>query len=148
MEEISRSEREPPPAHTAQGPRVCCRLPRAFRSVPYGTNKCRLSWLTNSALVYESKCGGEGGGVARSQPMSTVQLYTGAQINFEDLTSYLTYVRYQTNSNIRCCGTVMIYCGSELRKFRFRFQVPVSVSVLDPDQIFSTQQKFVQNLAF
>ncbi len=27
------------------------------------TEGCRLSWLTNSALVYEPKCGGEGGGV-------------------------------------------------------------------------------------
>ncbi len=36
------------------------------------TERCRLSWLTNSALVYESKCGGMGGGViAGSQPMST-----------------------------------------------------------------------------
>jgi hypothetical protein len=25
------------------------------------TNRCCLSWLTNSALVYEPKCGGEGG---------------------------------------------------------------------------------------
>ncbi len=24
--------------------------------------RCRLSWLTNSALVYEPKCGGSGGG--------------------------------------------------------------------------------------
>ncbi len=32
------------------------------------TKKCRLSWLTNRALVYEPKCGG--GGVAGSQPMS------------------------------------------------------------------------------
>jgi hypothetical protein len=24
--------------------------------------RCRLSWLTNSALVYEPKCGGAGGG--------------------------------------------------------------------------------------
>ncbi len=29
-----------------------------------------LSWLTNSALAYEPKCGGRGG-VAESQPMST-----------------------------------------------------------------------------
>ncbi len=43
MEEISRSEREPPPAHTAQGPRVCRRLPRAFRSVPV-----RYQGVTNS----------------------------------------------------------------------------------------------------
>jgi hypothetical protein len=35
------------------------------------TKRCRLSWLTNSALVYEPKCGGKGGeGVACSQPMS------------------------------------------------------------------------------
>jgi hypothetical protein len=34
------------------------------------TKRCRLSWLTNSALVYEPKCGGRGG-VAGSQPMST-----------------------------------------------------------------------------
>ncbi len=31
------------------------------------TKRCRLSWLTNSALVYEPKCGGKGG----SQPMRT-----------------------------------------------------------------------------
>jgi hypothetical protein len=34
------------------------------------TKGCRLSWLTNSVLVYEPKCGGEGG-VAGSQPMGT-----------------------------------------------------------------------------
>ncbi len=34
------------------------------------TKRCRLSWLTNSALVYEPKCGGRVG-VAGSQPMST-----------------------------------------------------------------------------
>ncbi len=34
------------------------------------TKRCRLSWLTNSALVYESKCGGKVG-VVGSQPMST-----------------------------------------------------------------------------
>ncbi len=35
------------------------------------TKRCRLSWLTNSALIYEPKCGGSGGGVVGSQPMST-----------------------------------------------------------------------------
>jgi hypothetical protein len=34
------------------------------------TKRCRLSWLTNSALVYETKCGWRGG-VAGSQPMGT-----------------------------------------------------------------------------
>ncbi len=36
------------------------------------TKRFRLSGLTNSALVYEPKCEGEGGGgVARSQTMSS-----------------------------------------------------------------------------
>jgi hypothetical protein len=43
------------------------------------TKRCCLSWLPN--------CGG-GGGVAGSHPSST----HGAQINFGDLTPYLTYV--------------------------------------------------------
>ncbi len=51
------------------------------------TKRCRLSWLTNSAILYEPKCVGRGG-VAWPQPMS---LYAGAQINFGDLTPYLTY---------------------------------------------------------
>jgi hypothetical protein len=51
--------------------------------------RCRLSLLTNSAPVYKPKCGGRGGGVAGSQP------YAGAQINFGDLTPYLTYVKDQ-----------------------------------------------------
>jgi len=46
------------------------------------TKRCHLSRLTNSALVYEPKCGG------LSQ---WVKLYTRAQINFGDLTPYLTY---------------------------------------------------------
>ncbi len=49
------------------------------------TNRCRKSWLTNSALIYEPK---SGGGESLSQ---WVQLNTGAQINFGDLTPYLTY---------------------------------------------------------
>jgi hypothetical protein len=44
--------------------------------------------LTNSALVYEPKCGGSGELRGLSQ---RVQLYTGAQINTGDLSPYLTY---------------------------------------------------------
>jgi hypothetical protein len=59
------------------------------------TKICRLSWLTNSALVYEPKCGGMGrGGVAGSQPMRYTVQYCCAhrdRINFGDLTPYLTY---------------------------------------------------------
>jgi hypothetical protein len=42
-------------------------------SYPYHpgvTKRCRLSWLTNTALVYKPKCVGRGS-VAGSQPMST-----------------------------------------------------------------------------
>ncbi len=35
------------------------------------TKRCRVSWLTNSALLYEPKCEGWCGGFAGSQPMST-----------------------------------------------------------------------------
>ncbi len=58
------------------------------------TKRCRLFWLTHSALAYESKCGGWGGGeVLGSQPMSTAVHITchGAQINFGGLPPYLTY---------------------------------------------------------
>jgi hypothetical protein len=49
------------------------------------TNRCCPSWLTNSTLVYEHKCGGRGELRSLSQ---CVKLYTGAQINFGDLTPY------------------------------------------------------------
>ncbi len=57
------------------------------------TNRCRRSWLTNSALVYEPKSGGRGELRGISQ---WVQLYTGAQINFGDLTPHLTYDWYHS----------------------------------------------------
>jgi hypothetical protein len=55
------------------------------------TKRCRPSWLTNSALVYEPN-GGGGGSVVGSQPMSTA-LHNAhvAQISFVDVTRYLTY---------------------------------------------------------
>ncbi len=52
--------------------------------------RCRLSWLTNVALVYEPKCGGRG--VELRGLCQWVQLYTEAQINLGDLTPYLTFV--------------------------------------------------------
>ncbi len=51
------------------------------------TKRCRLSWLSNNALVCEPKCGGKGG-VAGSPPMSTA-LHRSP--NYGDLTPYLTY---------------------------------------------------------
>ncbi len=55
------------------------------------TKRCRLSWLTYSALVYEPKCGG--GGYRLRGLSQWVHYICGhrAQINFGDLTPYLTY---------------------------------------------------------
>jgi hypothetical protein len=64
------------------------------------TKRCCLSWLTNSAHVYEPKCGGRGE-AAGSQPMSTA--VHGAQIDLGGLTSDLTYAHKQTDFFRSCC---------------------------------------------
>jgi hypothetical protein len=46
------------------------------------------TWLTNSALVYEPKCGGGSGCGVSANEYSCAH---GAQINFGDLTPRLTY---------------------------------------------------------
>ncbi len=48
------------------------------------TKRCRLSWLTNSAPVYEPKCEGGGGGCGVSAYEYSYALR--AQLNFGDLT--------------------------------------------------------------
>jgi hypothetical protein len=56
------------------------------------TKRCRLSWLTNSALVYEPKCVRKGGGgVEGSLSQPEYSCANGAQRNFGDLTQKLTY---------------------------------------------------------
>ncbi len=57
-------------SHTAPADGQEVRSAFALTLVRGFTKRCRLSWLTNSALVYDPKSGG-GGGVAGSQPMST-----------------------------------------------------------------------------
>jgi hypothetical protein len=52
------------------------------------TKRFHLSWLTNSALVYEPKCGGREG-VAGSQTMSTA-----VHRSTNKLTPYITYASY------------------------------------------------------
>ncbi len=78
-------------------------FPGSFRSFPYFTcltdflsfdqgvtKRCGPSWLTNSALVYEPKCGGKGGGGC-GVSVNEYSCVPGAQINFGDLTTPLTY---------------------------------------------------------
>jgi hypothetical protein len=57
------------------------------------TKRCRLSWLTNSPLVYEPKYREGSCGTSANEYSSA----HGAQINLGDLTSYLTsYLTYDT----------------------------------------------------
>jgi hypothetical protein len=79
---------EPPlePAHPGR-----CAEPTVYSHAKPGG--CHLSVLTNSALVIWVQMRGGGGGVAGSQPISTAVHITwhGAQVNFGDLPTYLTY---------------------------------------------------------
>jgi hypothetical protein len=50
---VSGTRSIPPPTHAST----------TIKATSQGvTKRCRLSWLTNSALVFEPKCGGRGGG--------------------------------------------------------------------------------------
>ncbi len=53
------------------------------------TQRCRLSWLTNTALAYEPKCGGGGELPGLSQKMSTA-VHMEPTITLE-ISTYLTY---------------------------------------------------------
>jgi hypothetical protein len=64
------------------------------------TRRSRPSWLTNSALVYEPKCGGGGGYGVSANELSCAH---GAYINFGDLTPYLTCGKIGTNLEVRRC---------------------------------------------
>ncbi len=85
------------------------------------TKRCRLSWLTNSALVYEPKCG-ERGEITGLQPM--VQLYTGAQINVGDLTPYLTYGK---NKNVFHKNVLFKYAKFSAFKSYLKTKIFVSI---------------------
>ncbi len=76
-----------------------------------------LSW-PKAHLVYEPKCGG--GGVARSQPMRTAvhSTWHGAQINFGDLTPYLTYGRTIEPSRVRPPVVWLLAAGRETRTLK------------------------------
>ncbi len=83
---------------------LLCELPASMSSrvsVSHGiTKRCCLSWLTNSALECETKCGGRGGGVAGSQPMSTIVHRSPNKLRRSN--SILTYM----------VSAVMISCSS------------------------------------
>ncbi len=76
------------------------------------TKRCRLSLLTNSALVYESKCGGMGGEVAGSQPMSTAVHITWqrVQINLE----MYRYLCIQDSASPKSSGSDWVCIGNTM----------------------------------
>ncbi len=69
------------------------------------TKRCRLSRLTNSALVYEPKC---------RVPANECSCAHGAQKNLGDLTTYWTYV-------IRFKGLKWIECTVDIYSNKIRF---------------------------
>ncbi len=66
--------------------------------------KCRLSWLTNSALVYEPKCRGGGCGVSDNN----YSCAHGVQINFGDLAPFLTYAIVHLQRTKTCRPGVLV----------------------------------------
>jgi hypothetical protein len=62
------------------------------------TNRCRLSWLTNSALVHEPKYRWGGGGVEGPQPE---QLCTWSQ-NKLWISNSILYIKQLTGGTVRC----------------------------------------------
>ncbi len=93
-------------------------FPAAFSCRKRVTKRCRLFWLHNSALVYEPKCWG--GGELRGLGQ-WVQRYTGAQINFGDLTPYLTCVSYKGPFLIL---SLAILLASSKYSFPYDYKVP------------------------
>ncbi len=111
------------------------------------TKRCRLSLLTNSALIIESQWEGMGG--AGSQPMSTAVHITwpGAQMNFGDLPPYLTYHRPPAPSLSpslfsarKTMGPATLYCPFRLL---YIFLCPETCGTWHPFQcsFFSTETR-------
>jgi hypothetical protein len=89
----------------------------------------------NSALVYEPKCGGKGV-IAGSQPR--VRLYTGAQINFGDLTPYLTYAPHTQHRKSGTQGKVPDIIWPRKHRFSIRSYAGCLIS-------FQISSCFLQN---
>jgi hypothetical protein len=75
-------------------------LPRLVGPVQGVTKRCRLSWLTSRALVYEPICGGMGEGRGCGVLSSEYSCAHGAQINFGDHTPYLAFGSVQENISL------------------------------------------------
>jgi hypothetical protein len=82
-----------------------------------------VSWLTNSALVYEPKCGGGGGLRGLSYEYSWANR---APKNFGDLTPYLTYS--MTACKLWRCGLIIV--KSLAHRFHYQWWVPWLTAVL------------------
>jgi hypothetical protein len=90
------------------------------------TKRCHLSWLTNSALVYEPKCGGWNWGVSANE-------YSVAQIYFGDLTPYLIYASMYIH-----CGTPYVHSEGYVLYIRLQNKHKFLISAYN---IFCTLEK-------
>ncbi len=112
------------------------------------TKRCRLSWLTNRALVYTSPNAG-GWGVAGSQPISTAVHITwhGAKIYFGDLTPYLTYDGRLPSCMRRMCTTIKSFffflVSAKLTSKQNAFPIFAKVLIC---QIYFTNFRFSQKM--
>ncbi len=97
-----------------------------FPLMQWVTKRCCLSLLTNSALVFESKCEGRGW-VAGSWSTAVHITWHGAQINFGDLPPYLTYASMRENF----AYLILIPDGLNYRYiFHFTFQAKQVYQIL------------------
>ncbi len=82
--------------------RIQCLMPASQLTYNQGVIKrCRLSWLTNSALVYETKCGGRGCGCGVSaNEYSCTYTQTSNKLWRSTVAPYLTFAGQHTEPEL------------------------------------------------
>jgi hypothetical protein len=86
------------------------------------TNRCQISWLSNSALLYEPKYGEVGGGGGCGVSVNEYSCAHGAQINYGDLTPYFNlcsagYITHYPSSRVQQPAAHCIGCLAQFFLF-------------------------------
>ncbi len=94
------------------------RIP-SYHTLYHGvTKRCRL-FLADQQRPRNTSPNAREGRVTRPLPMNTAVLYTGAQINFGDLTPYLTYALHPPLRSL--CRYAYVRCNALVYIFYFQF---------------------------